>query len=715
MSNELNPFGSLEWRCIGPHRGGRVVAVAGDPTQPGTFYFGARPAASGRRPTAARYWENVSDGFFKTRLGRRASPSPSPIPNVIYAGMGESTIRGNVSHGDGVYKIDRRRRRPGALRPGRRRATSARSASTRRNPDLVYVAALGHAWGPNPERGVYRSQDGGADLGTGPPHRRQAGAIDLVLDPTNPRILYAALWEARRTRTSSISGGEGSGIWQVDRRRRHLDRITRNAGPAEGLMGKIGIAASPAQAGRVWALVEAEDGALFRSDDCGATWEAPATSADLRRRPWYYMHIFADPTTPKTVWVLNLELWKSTDGGKTFDAIPTPHGDNHDLWIDPQQPAAHDRGQRRRRAASPSTAGTWSSIYNQPTAQFYHVTTDNQMPYRVYGSQQDNTAMRAAERSSSTARSRWTDYVEPGGGESGYIAVSPTTPTSSSAAAIGTGAGHGRLIACEPDTRQKRNITVWPEVHGMGAGAESLKYRFQWTFPIVFSPHDPDALYVSLQRRAPLDRRGAQLGDHQPGPDAQRPGASIESVRRPDHERQHRRGDLLHDLRLPRVAARSAACFWAGSDDGLVHISRDGGAELGEHHAARPARVGADQHHRALAARPGDRLRRGHALQARRLRALPLSRRTTTGRPGRRSPTASPTTTSRASSARTRTGAACSTPAPRRASMSRSTTARNWQRLDGESAGRADPRPGRQGHRPGRRDARALASGSWTT
>jgi photosystem II stability/assembly factor-like uncharacterized protein len=565
-------FKSLQFRCIGPHRGGRCVTVAGHPTDLGTFYFGGCAGGVWKTTSAGSHWHNVSDGFFTTAAVGGLAVSDSD-PNVVYAGTGEACIRSNVSHGDGVYRSD----------DGGRSWRNTGLVATRHisrvvvhptNPDWVYVAALGHAWGPNAERGVYRSRDGGTSWDLVLHKSERAGAADLTMDFRNPRVLYAALWQGRRFPYAASSGGEDSGIW------RSLDggdtwtELSRNKGLPKGVLGRIGITASPAQPGRVWALVEAEDGAMFRSDDYGESWERLSEAVELRRRPWYYMHAYADPQDPHTVWVLNLGVWRSVDAGKTFESIATPHGDNHGLWIDPRNSNRMIEGNDGGACVTFDGGHSWSSLLNQPTAQFYHVTTDDQFPYNVYGPQQDNWAMRLPSMSAEGAIS-WKDYVEPGGGESGYIAISRKSPHLVFGGGIGTGLGHGRLLAWNPDTGQKRNITVWPEVLGMGGGADSLKYRFQWTFPVELSPHDDDTLYVcsnfvhrSTDDGASWETISPDLTRNDPtkivssgGPiTADNSGAEIYCTIFAFRESPHERGVL-----------------WAGSDDGLIHLSRDGG------------------------------------------------------------------------------------------------------------------------------------------
>ncbi|MGI8854974.1 MAG: WD40/YVTN/BNR-like repeat-containing protein [Thermomicrobiales bacterium] len=565
-------FKSLEWRNIGPHRGGRVVAVAGHLHEQGTFYFGGCAGGVWKTTNGGSHWENISDGFFKTSAVGALTVSDAD-PNVIYAGMGETSIRSNISHGDGVYKST----------DGGRTWQNKGLAATRHigdivvhphNADLVYVAALGHAWGPNEERGVYRSKDGGETWDLVLHKSARAGSHDITMDTSNPRILYAAIWQGQRYPHAASSGGEDSGLWRTMDGGDTWTEITRNTGLPTGVLGKIGVAASPAQAGRVWALVEAEDGALFRSDDYGETWERVCDNPDLRRRPWYYMHIYADPQDANTVWVLTLGCWKSIDGGKSFEAIPTPHGDNHGLWIDPRNSKRIIEGNDGGATITYDGGRSWSTILNQPTAQFYHVTTDEKQPYNVYGSQQDNWAMRLPSIGFEGAIS-WKDYVEPGGGESGYIAVSPKPPHLVFGGGIGTGLGHGRLIAWNPETGQKRNVTVWPEMQGFGAGADTLKYRFQWTFPVEISMHDPDMLYICSNFVHRSTDEGASWEVISPDltrNDPDKLGSSGGPI-----TADNSGAEIYCTIFAFRESPHEQGVFWAGSDDGLVHISRDGG------------------------------------------------------------------------------------------------------------------------------------------
>ncbi|MDQ3549194.1 MAG: glycosyl hydrolase, partial [Chloroflexota bacterium] len=425
---KVNPalYGGMEYRCIGPHRGGRVVAVAGDPVERQTFYFGSTGGGVWKTRDGGKSWRNVSDGFFKSASVGALQVAPSD-PNVIYAGMGETSIRGNVSRGDGVYKsTDAGRTWQNVGLENTQNIGEIRIHPT--NPDIVYVAAFGHVWGENQERGVYRSTDGGKSWTNVLFKSSKAGAVDLSMDPTNPRVLYASIWEASRGPHFMSSGGADSGLWRTTDGGDTWTEISRNPGlPKEGVLGKIGVAASGAQAGRVYAIVEHENGALFRSDDWGDTWTRGSEDRNLRTRAWYYHHIYADPNDADVVWILNVSVWKSIDGGKNFAMVPVQHGDTHDLWIDPADSDRIILGDDGGAEVSFTGGTSWSTIFNQPTAEFYHVTVDNREPYRVYGAQQDNTTMSVPSRSNSgfITTSEWFPI---GGGESGYIAVKPDNP-----------------------------------------------------------------------------------------------------------------------------------------------------------------------------------------------------------------------------------------------------------------------------------------------
>jgi photosystem II stability/assembly factor-like uncharacterized protein len=438
----------------------------------------------------------------------------------------------------------------------------------------VYIAAFGHTWGPNKERGVYRSNNGGKTWQQVLFRSSKAGAIDLSMDANNPRVLYVAFWEGQRYPHRMNSGGADSSLYKSSDGGDTWTEITRNKGLPKGVLGKMGIVASPAQRDRVFAIVEAEDGAFFRSDDGGATWLRLSEQPGLRGRPWYYMHVYADPKDPDVAYVEDYSHWKTIDGGATFFEIPTPHGDNHDLWIDPHDPLRQIQGNDGGANVTFNGGLSWSSIYNQPTAQFYHVTTDNRQPYTVYGSQQDNTAMSVPSQSALGAivQSEW---LRPGGGESGYIAIKPDDPNIVVAGAIGSGNGMGRLIHYNHHTRQERIISVWPEPYGMGVGAIEHKYRFQWTFPIFWSRWKKDELWVAGNHAFRSMNEGHSWEVVSPDltrndPDKLQPSGGPIS-------KDNTGAECYCTIFALEESKLEENVLWAGSDDGLIHISHDRG------------------------------------------------------------------------------------------------------------------------------------------
>ena len=569
---------SLEWRCIGPHRGGRVVAVAGDVSQAMTFYMGACAGGVWKTTDGGLYWRNVSDGYFNTAaIGALAVSAADP--NVIYAGTGESTIRGNVSHGDGVYKSD-----DAGLSWQHVGLSDTRHIGKivihPRDANVVYVAALGHAFGPNEERGVFRSTDGVGSWQKVLYKSERAGSHDITMDVNNPRILFAAVWQAQRYPHKLENGGPECGLWRSMDGGDSWQEITRKPGLPSGLLGKIGVAISPVQAGRVWAVIEAEDGAVFRSDDYGETWIRLSEQSLLRTRPWYYMHVTADTQDPDTVYIQNYSMWKSIDGGATFKTMPTPHGDEHALWIDPADNQRMVRGNDGGACVSFNGGRSWSSIYNQPTAQLYHVCTDNRFPYRVYGSQQDNTAITVPSATVDGAIHE-RDWYAPGGGESGYIAIKPDDPDIVVASGpIGQRAYNDLMTLYNHRTGQKWIITVWPELYGWGAGAERMKYRFQWTFPILFSQHDPDVLYVCSQHLHRSTNLGASF--EVISPDLTRNDPDKLKASGGPITRDNTGAEVYCNIFALAESPHQQGELWAGTDDGVVHISRDSGREWRE-------------------------------------------------------------------------------------------------------------------------------------
>lgn len=559
-------IGAVQWRNIGPFRGGRVVAVAGDPTNRLVFYFGSTGGGVWKTVDGGLSWANCSDGFFGTASVGALAVADSD-PNVIYAGMGETTIRGNVAHGDGVYGSTDAGKTWRHLGLANTQAI-ARVRIDPRDPETVYVAALGHVWGPNAERGLYRSRDGGKHWQQILYRDERSGAIDLSIDPTNPRILYAAFWEAGRTPWQLTSGGPGSSIYKSTNGGDTWTELTDAPGLPKGIKGKIGLAVSPARPERVWALVEAEGGGFFRSDDGGAHWTRLNEDRELLQRAWYYAHVIADPQNPEVVWVPNVGNWCSIDGGKTFQSYPTPHGDNHDIWIDPRDPKRMIQGNDGGAVVSFDGGASWSSIYNQPTAEFYHVVADNRVPYRVYGAQQDNSTLSLPSRSDAGAIT-WAETFPVGGGESGYIAVRPDEPD-----VIFAGSYGGLLTRYDHRTRQSRNIAIWPE-NPIGWTAGDQQYRFQWTFPIVLSPHDPNILYVTSQYlHRSIDEGGTWeiLSPDLTRADREKMGSSGGPITQ-DNTSVEYYGTIFAFGESPV----QRDIFWVGSDDGLIHVSKDGG------------------------------------------------------------------------------------------------------------------------------------------
>ena len=449
-----NPLQSIHYRSIGPFRGGRVTAVAGIPSQSQTYYFGATGGGIWKTTDAGGSWIPVSDGQLATGSVGALAVSESD-PNIVYAGMGEACIRGNASPGDGVYKSTDAGRTWKHMGLEQTQQIGAVVVNPR-NPNIVFVAALGHQFAANEERGVYRSTDGGATwkqvLTRGP----KAGAVDIVMDATNANVLYASFWEVYRTPYSLESGGPLSGLWKSTDGGDTWKDLTHANGMPRGVQGRIGVTVSPANPDRVWAIVEADDGGVYRSDNGGTSWTRVNQQRDLRQRAWYYTHIYADPKNADSVYVLNTGVYRSNDGGRTYSTIQTPHGDNHDLWIDPNDPNRMIESNDGGANISSNGGRTWSSENNQPTAQFYRVALDNDYPYHAYGAQQDNTTVRTATRGRGGITER--DWYDVGGGESGWIAPDPRDSN------IVYAGSYGNLITrFDAFTGVQRNINPWPD------------------------------------------------------------------------------------------------------------------------------------------------------------------------------------------------------------------------------------------------------------
>jgi photosystem II stability/assembly factor-like uncharacterized protein len=565
-SADADPFKALQWRLIGPFRGGRSTAVTGVASQPLVYYFGGTGGGVWKTTDGGINWEPITDNsVFGTGSVGAIGLSDSD-PNTIYVGMGESPIRGNVSHGDGVYKstdAGKTWKRVG-LEDTRQ---ISRIRVNPKNPDIVYVAAQGHVWAPNEQRGVFRSRDGGKTWQKVFYRSDKAGASDLILDPTNPNILYAAFWEVYRKPWTLESGGAGSGIFKSTDGGDTWSEITRNPGLPKSTIGIVGITASPANPDRLWAIVEAEDGGVFRSDNAGKTWTRTNEQRNLRQRAWYYSRIYADPKNADTVYVLNTGFYKSNDGGKTFAAISVPHGDNHDLWIAPDDPSRMIESNDGGANVSFNGGKSWTE-QDQATAQFYRVTLDNDFPYNIYGAQQDNSTVRIASRTTDFGI-READWYDVGGGESGWIAPSPKDSQIVFAGSYG-----GLITRFDHRTGQLRDVSPYPN-NPMGAGADVLKYRFQWNFPILFSPNDPDTLYAAgnvLFRSLNEGQTWEVISPDLTRNDKSKQGSSGGPITK-DNTSVEYYSTIFTVMESPL----QQGLIWTGSDDGLVQVTRDGG------------------------------------------------------------------------------------------------------------------------------------------
>ena len=560
----------LRWRLVGPFRGGRAVAVTGDPRNPRVFYFGAVDGGVWKSTNAGQSWANITDGRSNiSSVGAIAVAGSDP--NVVYVGGGESDFREDYTYGDGLDRTTDGGRSWTHLGLDDARHI-ARIVVDPRDADVVYVAAMGHGAGPNPTRGVFRSRDGGRNWQKVLFVDDSTGAVDLTMDPGNPRILYAALWRMQRLPWGFSAGAGRSGLWKSTDGGDHWTELTFNEGMPHGPIGRIGVAVSPADLERLYATIETppEDssGGIFRSDDGGRTWQR--TSGDQRWmvRPWYYSVVRADPTDANTIYVMNLSTWKSIDGGHTFTRFRLPHGDTHDLWIDPKDSKRLISGNDGGGTVSIDGGDSWSSVMNQPTAQFYHVTTDDQFPYRIYGAQQDNTTVSIASRSDDGAISL-TDWFPVGGGESGYIAPKRGDPNT-----VIAGTYTGTLTRLDVRTKHVKDISVGLNNYD-GWPSSRVPNRFQWTFPIFYSRHQPNELFVAANRVF----RSTNDGDSW---EAVSPDLTLHDTATMGPVG----GRVTHDMTGTEWYATifalaesplTAGVLWAGSDDGLIHVTRDNG------------------------------------------------------------------------------------------------------------------------------------------
>lgn len=564
---DVNPsiLSGMKWRQVGPFRGGRVEAVTGVPGDPSTWYFGGVAGGVWKSTDAATSWKPVFDEQKIASIGAIAVADSDH--NVVYVGSGEACPRGNITYGDGVYKsVDAGRSWKNiGLRDSRHIGAVVVHPT---NPDVVLVAALGHAFGPNEERGVFRTADGGHTWQKVLYKDANTGAVDVAFDPGNPNVVYASLWQMRRQPWNFASGGPGSGLYKstdAGLTWQHLE----GHGLPDGILGRIGVSVAGGGSGRVFAMIEATEGGLFRSDDGGDHWERINSDHRFRQRAWYYSHVFADPTSPDVVYVLDTGAFRSNDGGRTFDLMPAPHGDHHALWIDPRDPRRLINGSDGGASVSVDGGKSWTPEYNQPTAQFYHVATDNHWPYRIYGAQQDNSTVGILSRDDLGVIGRQ-DWFMVGGGESGYIAPDPNDPD-----IIYANDNTGIVTRLDRRTNNYRDVSVFP-LDTSGNGAEELKYRVQWTEPLFVSQYDSNVLYTASQFVMKSSDQGKSW--HAISPDLTK---NDKSKQKPSG------GSITLDITSVEYydtvftlaeSPKQRGLLWAGTDDGLIHVTHDDGA-----------------------------------------------------------------------------------------------------------------------------------------
>lgn len=558
-------YKGMEWRSIGPFRGGRSAAVTGVPGKPNLFYMGATGGGVWRTKDAGNTWYNLSDGFFGSSIGSVAVSEWDN--NVIYVGQGEGTVRGNVSYGHGMWK---------STDAGKTWIFAGLKDSKHipririhpKNPELVYAAVMGDLFKSSEERGVYKSEDGGKNWKRVLFANANAGAVDLAMDPNNPRVLYASMWRIRRTPYSMESGGEGSGIYKSTDGGETWKNISANEGMPKGIWGISCVSVSPVNSNRVYAIIENENGGVYRSEDAGTTWKKMNEDRNLRQRAWYYTKIYADTKDEDICYVMNVSYHKSKDGGKTFQSYNAPHGDHHDLWIAPEDNQrmiiADDGGAQ----VSFDAGENWTTYHNQPTAQYYRVVTDNHFPYRIYGAQQDNSTQRIAHRTDGFSIGE-RDWEPTAGGESGHIAVDPLDND-----VVYGGSYDGFLTRVNHATAEERNINAWPD-NPMGHGAEGAKYRFQWNFPIFFSPHNPKKLYAASQHLHVSYNAGESW--ELVSPDLTRNDPTKLGPSGGPITKDNTAVEYYCTIFAVAESPYEKDLILAGSDDGLLSITRDGG------------------------------------------------------------------------------------------------------------------------------------------
>jgi photosystem II stability/assembly factor-like uncharacterized protein len=559
-------FSKMKYRLVGPFRGGRSGAVAGSYKNKNTFYFGATGGGVWKTMDGGSNWKNVSDKYFGGSIGAVAvAPSDE---DVVYVGEGENTMRGNVSEGlGGMWRSDDAGRtwKNIGLKDGRH---IIRILIHPRNPNIVWAAVMGHLFGPNEMRGVYKTTDGGRNWKRVLYVNNQTGASDLVMEPGNPEVLYAGTWRALRTPYSMESGGDGSGLYKSTDGGETWTSLKNKKGLPKGTWGIVGVAVAPSNPDKIYAIIEQQNGGLFVSSDAGETWTLTSSDNNIRQRAWYYSKIFVDPKNENLVYAPNVDFMRSRDGGRTFQSVRSQHGDHHDLWIDPENGNRMILADDGGAVISFDGAENWSTNMNQPTAQIYRVSTDNSFPYRILGAQQDNTTLRIRSRTSSAAITE-TDWQPTAGAESGYVVADPLNPD------IVYGGNYGGYISrLDHKTNENRAVSPWPD-NPMGAGADVLKYRFQWNFPIFFSPHNPKRLYAAGNVLFVTENEGQTW--EQISPDLTTNDKSRQASSGGPITQDNTSVEYYCTIFTAMESPFEKDLLWAGSDDGLLHMSRDGG------------------------------------------------------------------------------------------------------------------------------------------
>ncbi len=565
------PFGALRWRSLGPARGGRSIAVAGSASRPYEYYMGATGGGLWKTTDAGISWKPVTDGqIHYSSIGAVAVAASNP--DIVYIGTGEADIRGNIIQGGGAYRSSD----AGKTWTHIGLADTQVIAKIRvhpTNPDLVYVAAFGHHAAPNPDRGVYRSKDGGRTWDKILFRDNKTGADELVIDPNNPQVIYVALWEAYRNAFEMSSGGPGSGIFKSTDGGDHWSEISRNPGLPRTMLGKIGLSVSGADSNRVYAQIEAEDGGFFVSDDAGATWTRVNQRRDLRQRAFYYSRVFADPKVKDTVWVLNVNIYKSTDAGKTWKASNVPHGDNHDMWIAPNDSNRMIEANDGGGTISINGGESWTPE-PMPTAQIYHVITTTHVPYHVCGAQQDNSTACVSSQPpqggpGGSGGGADQVFYSVGGGESGYIASDPRNPDVFYAGSYG-----GLITRQDKRTGQERQVNPYPD-NPMGYASADIVERFQWTFPIVMAPTDPRIIYVGSQHVWKSTNEGQSW--EKISPDLTRHDPKTMGASGGPLTKDNTGVETYATVFTIAPSAKDGNVIWAGSDDGYVQVTRNAG------------------------------------------------------------------------------------------------------------------------------------------